>query len=281
MRIDAHAHVFPPSLAAKRGHYLSRDLTYRTLYANPDAPLSTAEALLESMDRCDIDQAFLVNIGWATHDLCRETNDYILDAARRHPDRFVAFCSVNPVVGRQAVEEIERCAAAGARGIGELHPDSQGYDLGDRHTMAPIVDAASRARMVILTHASEPVGHLYPGKGQVTPRVLYRFVTNFPDQPLICAHWGGGLPFYALMPEVRRALKNVAFDTAASPFLYEPGIFEAVAGLVGPEKILFGSDFPLIKQERGIKQVEESKLTAEAKELMLGGNAARWLAADG
>ena len=50
-----------------------------------------------------------------------------------------------------------------------------------------------------------------------------------------------------------------------------------MAGLVGPEKVLFGSDFPLIKQERVIKQVEESKLTAEAKELVLGGNAARWL----
>ncbi|MEE9285337.1 MAG: amidohydrolase family protein [Dehalococcoidia bacterium] len=278
MRIDAHAHVFPPGLASTgRGHYLELDLTYRTLYADPRAPLSTAEALLDSMDQCGIDKTFLVNIGWATHELCRETNDYILDAARRHPRRFVAFCSVNPLAGKEAVGEIERCAALGARGLGELHPDSQGYDLADPHVMGPIVQAAARRDMVILTHASEPVGHLYPGKGQVTPRALYQFITNFPDQPIICAHWGGGLPFYALMPEVRRALKNVVFDTAASPFLYEPAVFETVAGLVGPEKILLGTDYPLIKQERLLRQVQESSLSAQAQELVLGGNAARLL----
>ena len=79
------------------------------------------------------------------------------------------------------------------------------------------------------------------------------------------------------MPEVRKALENVSFDTAASPFLYEPGVFETVVALIGPEKVLFGTDFPLIKQERLLRQVEEAALPQEAKELVLGGNAARLL----
>ncbi len=275
MRIDAHVHVFPPALAERSRRALQQDLTYRTLYASPKAALVTAEALVESMDKSGIDRAVLANIGWMTMALCRETNDYILDAARRFPERLVPMCSVNPAAGQEAIEEIERCARQGARGIGELHPDTQGFDLADAATMRPIVDAAARHDMAVLAHASEPVGHGYPGKGQVTPQVAYRFITNFPQARIVLAHWGGGLPFYALMPEVRQALANVWFDTAASPFLYEPQVFEIVTRLVGAEKVLFGTDFPLIKQERLLRQVERSGLAAEARALVLGGNAAR------
>ena len=70
---------------------------------------------------------------------------------------------------------------------------------------------------------------------------------------------------------------NVSFDTAASAFLYEPEVFERVTALVGPQKILFGTDFPLIKQERLLRQVTESGLADEAQEAILGGNAARML----
>ena len=277
MRIDAHVHVFPPAVAAGRDRYLDRDLTFRSLYTPPKAKISTAAEVVASMDGCGIDRAVLVNIGWTTHDLCRESNDYLLEVASRAPDRLTAFCVVNPLSGDLAVEEVERCARLGARGVGELHPDSQGFDLGDRAVMAPVMEAAARHNLPVLTHASEPVGHSYPGKGVVTPEVLYRFVTNFPEARIVCAHWGGGLPFYALMPEVRRALANVSFDTAASPFLYTPEVFERVVELVGPEKVLFGTDFPLIKQERLLRQVTASGLATEAKELVLGGNAARLL----
>ena len=63
------------------------------------------------------------------------------------------------------------------------------------------------------------------------------------------------MPFYALMPEVKAALKNVYFDTAASPFLYTPQVYGQVAQLVGAEKILFGSDYPLISQRRFFKEI--------------------------
>ena len=280
MRVDAHVHVFSPQVASRRDRYLERDLTFRALYSDPLAKLSTAEELIDSMDRCRIDRAVVVNIGWATHELCEESNSYLLEAAHRYPDRLVAFCAINPLAGERAVVEIERCARLGARGVGELHPDTQGFDLADPAVMAPVVGAASRHRMPVLTHASEPVGHIYPGKGRVTPDVLYRFVTSFPQASIICAHWGGGLPFYALMPEMRQALQHVSFDTAASPFLYEPRVFETVSRLIGPEKILFGTDFPLIRQERLLQQVTEAELSEEAKALILGGNAARLLELD-
>ena len=55
---------------------------------------------------------------------------------------------------------------------------------------------------------------------------------------LVLAHWGGGLPFYALMPEVAESLSDVYFDTAASPFLYDAKVFETAASIVGPGHIM-------------------------------------------
>ena len=79
------------------------------------------------------------------------------------------------------------------------------------------------------------------------------------------------------MPEVPEVLKNVYFDMAASPFLYEPGEVPTVAGLVGSDKILFGTDFPLIQPQRLLRYLEEAGLEPKAHEAILHGNAARLL----
>ena len=79
-------------------------------------------------------------------------------------------------------------------GVGELHPDPQGYDIGDERTMAPLMEAARHLGLIVTTHSSEPVGHTYPGKGATRPESLWRFILAFPDVTIVCAHWGGGLP---------------------------------------------------------------------------------------
>ena len=277
MRIDAHVKTFPESVRQRRDDYLGRDLTFRSMYGRPEAKLGGLDELLDSMDRNGVDRACLVSIGWSAHEHCVEINDFILGAAAAHPARIVPFCVVNPLAGRAAAREVERCARLGARGVGELHPDTQGFDLADRRALEPMMDAAREHGMPVLTHASEPVGHLYPGKGNQRPETLLAFAKNFPGAPIVMAHWGGGLPFYALMPEVREALANVYFDTAATPFLYDARVFETVAGLVGAERILFGSDFPLLPQERVLKQLEGAALSSEEKDAIGGGNAARLL----
>ncbi len=277
MRIDAHVKAFPESVRQRRDDYLGRDLTFRSMYGRPEAKLGGLDELLDSMDRNGVDRACLVSIGWSAHEHCVEINDFILEAAAVHPARIVPFCVVNPLAGRAAAREVERCARLGARGVGELHPDTQGFDLADRHALEPLMDAAQEHGMPVLTHASEPVGHLYPGKGNQRPETLLAFAKNFPGAPIVMAHWGGGLPFYALMPEVREALADVYFDTAATPFLYDARVFETVAGLVGAERILFGSDFPLLPQERVLNQLEGAALSAEEKAAIGGGNAARLL----
>jgi len=278
--IDFHTHVFPPWLRERRDEYVKSDACFSLLYSEPKAKLATVEDLIAGMDEDGVDLSVVLNIGWVSHELCVRTNDCILDSMSRYPGRLVGFCAIQPRAGEAAVAEIERCARAGAKGIGELRSDIQGFDLTDAETMGPIVEAAVKNNLLFLTHSSEPVGHQYAGKGSITPDILYAFVTSYPNLKTVCAHWGGGLPFYALMPEVGKALANVYFDTAATVFLYRPEIFEQISHIVGSDKILFGTDYPLMRQSRVITQVQSSRLSEEDKTKILGGNAQSLLGAD-
>jgi predicted TIM-barrel fold metal-dependent hydrolase len=278
--IDFHTHIFPPWLRERRDDYIKHDACFSLLYSQPKATLATAEELLGAMDEAGIDLSVVLNIGWVSHELCVKTNDYILDSVSRYPRRLVGFCAVQPRAGDAAIGEMERCARAGAKGIGELRSDVQAFDLADKRTMKPLVDGALKHDLVLLTHSSEPVGHQYFGKGSITPDILYSFITAFPNLKLVCAHWGGGLPFYALMPEVAAALANVFFDTAATVFLYKPEIFEQVSGIMGSDKILFGTDYPLMLQNRVLAQVQSARLPAKDKARILGDNAQKMLYCD-
>ena len=281
MVIDFHTHIMPEWVRRDREHYASIDACFATLYANPKARLATAEDLLASMDEASVDVSVVLNIGWTSHEMCVRTNDYLLEAASLHPNRLIPFCALQPASPARAVEELQRCAASGARGIGELRPDIQGFSLADSSLLSPIVEIAVARQMIVLTHVSEPVGHTYAGKGTVTPEQPYRFAAEFPQAVLVCAHWGGGLPFYSLMPEVRETLSNVYFDTAATQYLYSPDIFSVVDGIAGSDRILFGSDYPLTSQSRAIQEMDKAKLTADTRELIAGENARRLLSHGG
>ena len=275
MVIDSHCHILPPSFQERRSELSRRDATFGSLLSRDDAVLADVEALLVDMDRDGVEHSVVMGMGWTDFRLAQEANEYIMEAVVNNPGRLTGFCSVSPNWGAEAVAEVVRCTAAGLKGVGELHPDTQGFDIADKTVMEPLMETANRLGLPVLVHASEPVGHQYPGKGRTTPGKLYKFIENFPSNVIICAHWGGGLPFYALMPEVPKVLENVYFDTAASPFLYRPDVFSAVTGLVGANKVLFATDYPLIRARRLLGQVEEACLAPENQEAVLSGNAAR------
>jgi len=277
MIIDFHTHVFSPQIKKKRNKYIDSDPCFAILYSDSKAKLTTADELIVSMDEAGIDISVILNIGWTTHDLCVETNDYILESITRYPNRLIGFCAVQPRSHDAAIAEIERCVKWGIKGIGELRPDTQLFDIMDEMAMKPFVDVLRKHKLILLIHASEPVGHSYPGKGAITPDILYPFIADFPDLTIVCAHWGGGLPFYALMPEVEKAMNNVFFDTAASPFLYHPQVYTQVAQLVGGDKILFGSDYPLLTQSRVLNELRSLDMPEEIKKLILSDNAQKLL----
>ena len=275
MIVDFHTHLLPASFHERRLEIAARDATFAALFGS-GGPMTSADDLIAAMDEDGVDRSVVLGYGWCDREVAREANDCLLDAASRYPERIAAFCSVHPGWGEDALREVERCADAGAVGIGELHPTSQGIDLAADESFAPLAQLAAERGLLITVHGSEPVGHIYPGKGSTTPEQLIAVVERFPDVRWVFAHWGGGLPFYALMPEVSATLTNAYFDSAASPFLYDERVFDVATRAVGVEHILFGSDYPLLRASRVAEQAR-STLDAATAHAVLGGNAARLL----
>ncbi len=279
MIVDFHTHVFPPEVIARRLAYLERDSWFARLYGSPKARMATAGELVAAMDAAGVDVAVTFGFGWADPGLCRLANDYVMAAARAHAGRLIGLAVVNPALpGAEA--EVARCAAGGLRGVGELMPDGQGYALGDLAALAPLMEAARTLGWPVLSHVAEPVGHRYPGKGSPSLAGAAELAGRFPEVTLVLAHWGGGLVFYELMPELKAALAHVYYDTAASPYLYDDAIWPLAAGLA-PERVLFGTDYPLLDPGRCLARVRGAGLAEAALAGVLGGNAARLLGIGG
>jgi predicted TIM-barrel fold metal-dependent hydrolase len=200
-------------------------------------------------------------------------NDYVIAKVREFPHRFCGFAVVPPN-HPGAVAELERCHDAGLRGVGELFPTGQDIRIDDAAETARFAGCCIERNLPVLLHTNEPVGHYYPGKTDTTLRQLELFVEHHPRLQTVLAHWGGGLLFYELMKELREKFANVYYDTAASPFLYTPGIYKTAAALGLQRKILFGSDFPLIPLSRYVAEIGQSGITEDEKALLCGGNAA-------
>jgi predicted TIM-barrel fold metal-dependent hydrolase len=274
MIFDAHTHIFPEEVRRRREDFFADEPAFRLLYESPKSKMAGPEELLKALEEEGVEAAVVLGFPWRQERLWRRHHEVILEAMRRWPQRLIGFCAVHPLEPG-ATREVERCLRDGFRGVGELAWYLE--DLGNElpYILAPIAELCQHYRAPLMLHLNDPVGHDYPGKGAISLPAVYRLLRDFPEVTWILAHWGGGLPFYGLMKkETQETFRNVYFDTAASPYLYRPAIYRLAAEMVGPEKILFGSDYPLLPPSRYVKEMEEAGLSAEWREMILGRNLA-------
>ncbi|MFH0787253.1 MAG: amidohydrolase family protein [Pseudomonadota bacterium] len=276
--IDIHTHIFPPEICQDRRAWFPGEPAFELLYRDQKkSPLATTEGLIEAMDLHGIQASVTFGFPWKQSELIRRSNDYVLEAMARYPDRLLGFACLNPGLPG-ATQEGERCLEAGMKGLGEiaLYLDSASQSW--LEAMKPLAELAEKWKVPILLHTNEPVGPAYPGKERLPFWELYDLIKLFPKTIFILAHWGGGLWWYELMKrEVREVLRNTYFDTAASPFLYRPEIYQYAVRIMGVEKILYGSDYPLLTLDRYLKELEQAGLNKKQQKAVLGGNSQRIL----
>ena len=277
MIIDFHTHIFPAFFREQRTLFFKEEPSFETIYRSPQSRLVGREDLIQNMDEEGVNKSVIFGFPWEQEENFRRHNDYIIESVERYPDRFIGFCCFSPLSSK-GPEEVERCLEAGLSGVGELavyHSANSSEEFGD---FKDVMQICSQREVPILLHTNEPVGHEYPGKISVNLSQVYDFLKTYPSNRIVLAHWGGGLFFYALMKkEVREVLKHVWFDTAASPYLYSPDIYRVAGEIIGHEKILFGSDYPLLNPGRYFEEMGTSDLPAESFKKVVGENAAQLL----
>lgn len=277
MIIDVHTHIFPPEVIADRGRFLDGEPAFAAIYADPQAPMVDGPGLVRAMDADGVDVSWAMGFPWVKRENARLHNDYLAQAVAGSAGRLRGMACVRPPAD-WAMAEAERALAAGLHGLGELaFYDS---DL-DNQSLNPLCALCAEAGKPLLLHTNEPVGHIYPGKAPMTLAALYRLVKDNPRTKLVLAHMAGGLFFYALLKkEVGAVLANVWLDTAASPFLYKPRAYGLAIELLGADKLLYGSDYPLLRLPRYKKEfaAPDSGLDDSTLALVLGRSASRLIA---
>lgn len=275
MIIDCHTHIFPEEVRKDREAFCKRDEGFSFIYKNSKAKMAGVEDLIASMDESGIDRSVICGFPWNQPDLCSFHNQYLMESALRYPNRLIVFVSLLFSNPDWSGKELLRVMKGGARGVGEIAFYRDEMTSQDIHSMKPILTQMEKQGFPLLLHTNETLGHSYPGKGRTPLERFYELILSFPNLPIILGHWGGGLPFYELMPEVRKGMANVYYDTAASPFLYSKKIYAIASEIVGVEKIFFGTDYPLISPRRYFKELEGSGLSGQDQKKILGLNFSR------
>lgn len=274
--IDSHVHIYPEFLRQERQKIAEREPWFALLSSSKVQKWGTEEELVAAMDASGVESALATTFAFRDQGLCREMNDYLLDAARRFPGRILPLAVVSPArVG--AIEEAERALDAGAFGIGELFPDGQSFALSDTLRLRDICALCEERNKFIMFHTAEQAGHQYAGKGRFGAREAADFCRKFPMTRVIFAHFGGGLWAFEAMPEMRLLLQNARYDTAAWPWLYGPEILDAIFAIGAGDKIFFGSDWPILGAARYEELASRTKLTEENKAKLFGGNLREFL----
>ena len=221
-----------------------------------------AETLIRIADELGFDRLFVTHVTSLYYEM-REGNDELGQDLQRFGDRLLGYVTLpTHRLGQAASDEIRRCVERyGMKGVKMYsHPES------------PITEASSTTILETAADLKLPVlGHFTPEECDVLmPRV--------PEARIMMAHMGGqpyAMGNWHLAVEVAARHANLYLDTASSQI--DNGMIEHAVEQLGGEKILFGTDTPLLDPWVQRAKIEGAQIPDEAKRLILGGNLQRLL----
>lgn len=208
------------------------------------------------------------------------TNDEVAAFAAENADIAIAFASVNPLRGAEAVAEARRLVASGAvRGL-KLHPPLMQFFPNDR-VAYPLYEVFAEARLPVLFHTGHSgIGTGMRGGGGVrlkygNPMPIDDVAVDFPDMPIILAH--PSFPWQDEAISICMHKPQVYIDLSGwSPKYFSPTLVQ-YANTVLKNKVLFGSDYPWITPDRWLADFAQIAIREEVRPLIVKENAARLL----
>lgn len=219
-----------------------------------------AQTMVRHMDKAGVEKICISSFMSIGPD-CKVGNDMVAAAVKQYPRRLVGYAVVNPNRPKEIEGELQRCFdELGMRAI-KLHPAWHQYPISGS-SYKKVFEFAARRHLTILSHEWG------------SPGILASLSKDYPEVSFIMAHvgfWDSRSDFaYA---DVMTGRDNVHVDLAYSNIFYDA--VERLVELIGPEKIVFGSDFPLHDLGYQLGRMIFAKLTDHEKQLILGLNMLR------
>jgi len=242
--IDAHAHF-----------------GYLGIYGQRTVPI---DEILGAADEAGIQKLCISSVEATDFDMYGG-NRATYELTKRYPDRIIGFATLpSSHFGQKGLDEIRRAVEQyGMRGVGEL--ETGVYDPLDIPGWIAIIEQAARFRVPVLAHAS--------------PAACVGAAKRVPEASILMAHLGSGLgrgiDDWIQGIELAKSCSNVYVETCTSITAY--GQIEMAVHELGPERVIFGTDTPLLDPDVQKAKITSADIPESAKELILGENMRRLL----
>lgn len=274
--IDFHVHLPTPEWldVSMRGYVEAAEAYFRSKVAR-----RTLEELAGDYESMDV---LAVLLAWDAETATarpRVPNELVAQACRDHPEAFTGFGSVDPLKGDAAVEELDRIAELGLKGV-KLHPSLQAF-APDEERFFPLYERCEELGLTVLFHSgTSGIGAGQPG-GQgirldyARPIRLDAPAAAFPDLRIIAAHFG--YPWHLELLAMALHKTNIYIDISGWAPRYIPA--DVMRDLKGrlQDQFVFGSDYPFISPQRCLDELATLEIPDAALQKVLVGNGKRLL----
>ncbi|PZG07593.1 amidohydrolase family protein [Nonomuraea aridisoli] len=213
----------------------------------------------------------------------RISNEEIAESCAEHADVLIPFASVDPWKGRAGVREAVRLVSEyGVRGF-KFHPSIQGFSPDDRMAY-PLYEAIEESGAIALFHTGQTgIGAGVPGGAGIRlkhsdPMLVDDVAADFPDLKIILAHPSFPWQDEALAVAVHKPTVHIDLS-GWSPKYFPPQLVRYANSLL-KEKVLFGSDYPVISPDRWLADFDRLDIKPEVRPMILKDNAVRLLGLD-
>lgn len=258
--IDMHVHIYPMTLARRAMAVAGRehdDLEKLPVKENLWKRMEEENVALSVVQHVTSKPATQTDVNRFASEIVR-TN--VISFGGLHPD-----CE-------NVIEEIEKLKDLRMAGI-KFHPPFQKVDFSDEKYI-PMWKHINHLGFPVLIHCGRARGE---GVYDLFPSGVLKFIKYLSDVPVVLAHMGGRSGSSVEEEILFNLPENVYIDTAMSAERQSLEDFERLASAMGPERVVFGSDFPYGTQKAAIEFIRNSKFSESEKAMMLGGNAEKFL----